>query len=73
MSYCHRPGRDVEKGLTFGQMLENSAQRFPDHIAIWFGESTYTYRELNGKVNRMAASLLGLGLMRGDRVGILFP
>ena len=73
MSYCHRPGGDVEKGLTFGQMLENSAQRFPDNIAIWFGEAKYTYRDLNETVNQMAASLLGLGLKRGDRVGVLFP
>ncbi|MCF8110057.1 MAG: acyl--CoA ligase [Desulfobacteraceae bacterium] len=72
-SYCHMPGGDVRKGLTFGHMLENSAQEFPDNIAIWFGDVKYTYRDFNEKVNRMAASLLDLGLVRGDRVGILFP
>ncbi|MFH1351595.1 MAG: class I adenylate-forming enzyme family protein [Pseudomonadota bacterium] len=73
MSTCHRFGPGMEKGLTFGEMLEASAERFPDNIAIWFGETRYTYRELNETVDGMAASLLKLGLRRGDRVGILFP
>jgi len=73
MSYCHRFGPGMEKGITFGEMLENSAVRYPDNIAIWFGETQYTYRELKETVDRLAASLLKLGLERGDRVGILLP
>jgi non-ribosomal peptide synthetase component E (peptide arylation enzyme) len=44
MSYCHRCGPEMEKGFTFGEMLENSAAFFPDNIAICFGEREYTYR-----------------------------
>ncbi|MFQ5917093.1 MAG: class I adenylate-forming enzyme family protein, partial [Candidatus Binatia bacterium] len=73
MSYCHRFGPGMEKGLTFGEMLVNSATRFPDNIAIRFGETQYTYNELKQAVDRMATSLLRLGLKRGDRVGLLFP
>ncbi|MBW1781611.1 MAG: acyl--CoA ligase [Deltaproteobacteria bacterium] len=73
MSYCHRFGPEMEKGLTFGEMLENSAAFFPDNIAICFGERTYTYRELKETVDRLAASLLKLGLKRGDCAGVLFP
>ena len=73
MSYCHRCGPEMEKGLTFGEMLENSAALFPDNIAICFGEREYTYRELKETVDRMATSLLKLGLKRGDCAGILFP
>jgi len=73
MSYCHRFGPGMEKGITFGEMLENSAARYPDNIAIWFGETQYTYRQLKETVDRLATSLLKLGLKRGDRVGILFP
>lgn len=72
-SYCHRPGSDIEKGLTFGEMLEDSASRFPENVAIWFGETKYTYQELNERVYRMASALLKLGLRRGDRAGVLFP
>jgi fatty-acyl-CoA synthase len=73
MSYCHRFGAGMEKGLTFGEMLANNAARFPDNIAIQFGETRYTYKQLKQAVDGMAASLLNLGLRRGDRAGLLFP
>jgi|ERR1039458_9537058 acyl-CoA synthetase (AMP-forming)/AMP-acid ligase II len=73
MSYCYRHGVGIEKGLTFGQSLENSAQRYPENVAIWYGDVKLTYRQFNEAVNRMANSLLRIGLKRGDRAGILFP
>lgn len=73
MSYCYRHGVGIEKGVTFGQSLEELAQRYPDNVAIWFGDTKITYRKFNEAVNRMANSLLHLGLKRGDRAGILFP
>jgi acyl-CoA synthetase (AMP-forming)/AMP-acid ligase II len=73
MSYCHRFGPEMEKGLTFGEMLKNTAGLYPDNIAIWFGQTQYTYRELKETVDRLATTLLKLGLRRGDRIGILFP
>jgi len=63
----------MEKGLTFGDMLSDSAARFPHNIAIQFGEIQYTYSQLKGAVDVMATSLLRLGVRRGDRVGLLFP
>ncbi|MEG0556006.1 MAG: AMP-binding protein [Comamonas sp.] len=36
-------------------------------------EKTYTYRELHGEVNRMAAALQALGVEKGDRVQIYMP
>ncbi|MFH0845047.1 MAG: class I adenylate-forming enzyme family protein, partial [Pseudomonadota bacterium] len=73
MSYCYRHGAGIEKGLTYGQMLENTALRFPDNVAIRFEDGQSTYRELNEAVNGMANALLRLGLRRGDRAAILFP
>jgi acyl-CoA synthetase (AMP-forming)/AMP-acid ligase II len=63
----------MEKGLTFGDMLANSADRFPDNLALRFGDTQYTYSELKQAVDAMAVSLLKLGLKRGDRAGVLFP
>jgi acyl-CoA synthetase (AMP-forming)/AMP-acid ligase II len=63
----------MEKGLTFGEMLKNTAGLYPDNVAIWFGQTQYTYRELKETVDRLAAALLKMGFKRGDRVGILFP
>jgi len=73
MSYCHRFGPGMEKGLTFGEMLKNTAGLYPDNVAIWVGQTQYTYRELKETVDRLATALLKLGFKRGDRVGILFP
>ena len=52
--------------------LERSAARLPDRAAIVDCDSgaSYTYRDLNQRVNALANALLGLGVRRGDRVGI---
>ncbi|WP_411883093.1 propionate--CoA ligase [Polaromonas sp. YR568] len=36
-------------------------------------EKTYTFKELHGEVQRMAASLLAMGVVKGDRVLIYMP
>ena len=36
-------------------------------------ENTYTFRELHAEVQRMAASLLAMGVVKGDRVLIYMP
>ncbi|MEP6770198.1 MAG: acetyl-coenzyme A synthetase N-terminal domain-containing protein, partial [Polaromonas sp.] len=36
-------------------------------------EKTYTFRELHAEVQRMAASLLAMGVVKGDRVLIYMP
>jgi acyl-CoA synthetase (AMP-forming)/AMP-acid ligase II len=73
MSYCNRPGGEVVKGLTFGEMLERTAARFPSNVAVWYGERKYTYKELNELTTLMASRLLEMGFRRGDRVALLFP
>ena len=53
---------------TVGRVLERSARRTPDRLALTFGERSWSYAELDRAVGRVAAGLLGLGLVRGDRV-----
>ena len=53
---------------TVGRVLERSARRTPDRLALTFGERRWSYAELDRAVGRVAAGLLGLGLVRGDRV-----
>jgi long-chain acyl-CoA synthetase len=62
------------------QFLEESAARFPDHVAIQFkpshqgfAKSHLTYRELNDLSDRMAAVLADRGVKKGDRVAIFMP
>jgi fatty-acyl-CoA synthase len=53
---------------TVGRILERSARRLPDKLALAFAERRWTYAELDRAVGRVAARLLALGLRPGDRV-----
>jgi long-chain acyl-CoA synthetase len=54
-------------------VLEDSARRFPDRPAIaWFGKHL-SYRELLSEAERFSAVLAGLGVKKGDRVGLILP
>ncbi len=50
--------------------LEDAAARTPDAVAVVDGDRTVTYAELDARANRVANLLIGLGVRRGDRVGI---
>jgi len=47
------------------EILERSARRFPNKMALLFQGYKITFRELNDMVNRFAASLHGLTLIKG--------
>jgi acyl-CoA synthetase (AMP-forming)/AMP-acid ligase II len=57
--------------LRAGQMLTWPAERYPDHVALTYQGQHWTFREVDVRVNRLANGLLGLGLVRGDRVAAL--
>jgi len=50
------------------QILKNTSERLPDKTATVYNDREYTYSELLGMVDRVAASLLELGLGMGDRI-----
>jgi long-chain acyl-CoA synthetase len=50
--------------------LERSADRSPEKIALVCGPQRLTYREIDRACDSIAHSLTGLGVRRGDRVGI---
>lgn len=55
------------------QMLERSAQRFPDRPAIaWFG-SKLSYAETLRETERCSAMLAAIGVRAGDRVALVMP
>ena len=62
-----QPGSPVFAS-TVGQLIERSARRTPHRVALTFGERSWTYRELDTAVGRVAAGLLALGLPHGGRV-----
>ena len=50
---------------TLGRMLDQTADRFGDTIAVVYQDRTWTYGELRAEVNRMAGGLARLGRAQG--------
>ncbi|MCP4536682.1 MAG: AMP-binding protein [Chloroflexi bacterium] len=57
--------------MNLGQILEVNAKKFPDTVALKDRERGFTYPELNTRVNKLAHSLVSLGLNKGDKVAVL--
>lgn len=54
-------------------ILEDAVARYPDKPCIEFMGRRYTYSEIGALANRAAKGLQGLGIRKGDRVGLLMP
>jgi acyl-CoA synthetase (AMP-forming)/AMP-acid ligase II len=57
--------------LNLGQILPVNAKKFPNKVVLKDKRRSYTYPETNRRVNRLAHSLLSLGLRKGDKVAVL--
>ncbi len=56
---------------TFGEMIIDNAERYPDKTAFIFENTAYSFKQVNERVNRLINALADLGVGKGDRVGIL--
>jgi len=56
--------------LTLHELFERQAEATPDAVALIFEGERLSYRELNGRANRLAEYLRGSGLRRGALVGV---
>lgn len=63
----------LETVMNLVEQLEKNARECPEKTAVIFRGSKMDYRELNDIVNRLAGSLLEMGLRKGDRVGLMLP
>ncbi|WP_119067084.1 acyl--CoA ligase family protein [Rubrobacter indicoceani] len=59
--------------LTPVSFLRRASYMFPDHTAVVNAEHRYSYRELEGRVNRLSNRLRDADLEKGDRVAFLCP
>ena len=55
------------------EFLEQTAERYPDRMALVFQGYRIAFRQLNEMVDRFAAGLHAFGIGRGDSVAILLP
>lgn len=54
-----------------GSLITKNARYFPDTMAVADVDGSYTYAELNDKVNRVANFLIFFGMEKGDRLGFV--
>ncbi len=58
---------------TFGERLDEWAERYGERIALVAGDERLGYAELRSRAMRLAAGLAALGLRRHDRVLVQLP
>ena len=59
--------------LTPLSFLDRSAAVYPNKPAVIYNEATYTYSQLDDRVNRLAGALREAGIKKGDRVAFMVP
>ena len=57
--------------MNLGQNLKVNAKKFPNTVMLKDSQRSFTYPEVNKRVNQLAHSLLSLGLSKGDKVAVL--
>jgi len=57
--------------MNLGQIFKLNAKKFPNTVALKDKERSFTYPEVNIRVNRLSHSLMSLGLAKGDKVAVL--
>ncbi len=74
-SYTSGIGERPLLGLTIGDMFDEIAGRYPDNEALvsCHQDLRYSYRQLRDEVDRCARALIGLGVEKGQRLGIWAP
>src|SRR5262245_2869192 len=60
-------------GFFAAEVLEKTALRQPQKVAIMAKEEELTFTALNQRVHGLAANLQQMGIYQGDRVGVLLP
>jgi acyl-CoA synthetase (AMP-forming)/AMP-acid ligase II len=63
---------DLSRQLILGEVLARWARKTPNREAVVFRDKRYTYSQFNERVNRLANSLIGLGIEKGDKIAVLF-
>jgi len=59
--------------MLVSDFIHNSAERFPDKVALICEGRRLTYAQIEEQANRVANGLLAQGVQRGDRVAIWLP
>jgi long-chain acyl-CoA synthetase len=67
------PAHMTYPGRPLSDILDATTVEIPDHVATVFLGAELTFREIKRRSDGCAAALAGLGIAKGDRVGIMLP
>ena len=67
------PPHATYPGKPLTEILAATAVEMPDRVATSFFGAELTYMDLKRRSDRFAAALANLGIVKGDRVGIMLP
>jgi acyl-CoA synthetase (AMP-forming)/AMP-acid ligase II len=56
--------------MVYGDLIRSNARRHPNRQAIVFEKKSFTWKEVNERVNRFGNALLSRGLRKGDKVAV---
>jgi len=59
--------------MLVNDFLQNSAEQYPDKLALICDDRRLSYVQIEEQANRVANGLLALGVQRGDRVAVWLP
>lgn len=59
---------NAAQSMNLGRLLTHTARLYPDHPALIQGEQTWTWTQINARVNAMVSALRALGIKKGDRL-----
>lgn len=54
--------------MNLAHTITQNARRFPDHPALIWGETTWTWRQADAEISALAAGLRARGIEKGDRI-----
>ncbi len=60
-----------QQPIFLDDLVEATAQRFPEKEAIVFNEERINWREFSCQIENLARAFLELGVQRGDRIGVI--
>ena len=55
---------------TLGEVLEEAANKFGNRNALIFNDASWTYEEFNRETDKVAKSLLAIGVANGEHVAV---
>ncbi len=67
------PAEIEQSDESLSDLLDNSVRRYPNLVALDFYGATTSYAQLGAQVSRAAEALRQLGVVPGDRVGLIMP